>query len=78
MFPSKVRRYEESLLSKLVLITDIIREESIGVLELYKKVKPKLSDLDIFISVLELLYLLGRIQYDEEWRVIKYVENDRM
>ncbi|EAE7282670.1 hypothetical protein HB822_11305 [Listeria innocua] len=78
MFPSKVRRYEESLLSKLVLITDIIREESIGVLELYKKVKPKLSDLDTFISVLELLYLLGRIQYDEEWRVIKYVENDRM
>ncbi|EAC2922473.1 hypothetical protein E4S99_15150 [Listeria monocytogenes] len=78
MFPSKVRRYDESLLSKLVLITNIIREESIGVLELYKKVKPKLSDLDAFISVLELLYLLEKIEYDEEWRVIKYVENDRM
>lgn len=78
IFPDKLLNYQESILPKSVQLLNCLKDGPIGVSKLYEQVKKHYDDLDTYILTLEFLYVLDKIEYDEEWEVVKYVENDKM
>lgn len=76
IFPSKLINFNESTLFKSSKIIKVLEIKSLSVLNLYEKTKKNFSDLDEFIVALDLLYVLGKIELDEEWGVLNYVKND--
>lgn len=78
LFPSKLLSFRESILPKLSeLLTLIKNENNISTLKLYNNSKKIFDDIDDFISAIEILYVLEKIEYDEIRRIVKYVENDK-
>ena len=73
LLPNKLYTYDESVLSKLPLILRILKKQPIGVLDLYRKVIPKLSGVSEFIEVMDCLYALGKIDYNGEEDILYYV-----
>lgn len=78
ILPNKLVSFQNSLLPKTVLIIDELSAKPLSVNELYEKLRKKFEDLDQFILTLDVLYLLERVRYNEEWEVLEYVENDTM
>lgn len=78
MFPSKVVNLYESVLFKSYKISEELSKNDYAVLELYEKTKKNFEDIDEFIVALDLLYTLGEIKLDNEWEILKYVENDSL
>ena len=70
LFPSKFTSFEESVISKMILIFEV-KDETIGVIDLYNKLKRKFQSIDEFIFALDGLYALGYIEIEDE--VIRYV-----
>ena len=70
LFPSKFTSFEESVISKMILILEV-KDETIGVIDLYNRLKRKFQSIDEFIFALDGLYALGYIEIEDE--VIKYV-----
>jgi len=71
LFPSKFTSFEESTISKMVLILETKDTNEITVIELYTKLKKKFDSIDEFIFALDGLYAIGYINIENE--VIKYV-----
>ena len=70
LFPSKFTNFEESVISKMILILEV-KDETIAVIDLYKKLNKKFQSIDEFIFALDGLYAIGSIEIENE--VIKYV-----
>jgi len=70
LFPSKFTSFEESVISKMILILEV-KDETIAVIDLYNKLKKKFQSIDEFIFALDGLYAIGYIEIENE--VIKYV-----
>lgn len=70
LFPNKFTNFEESVINKMILILEV-KDESIGVIDLYKKLNKKFESIDEFIFALDGLYAIGYIEIEDE--VIKYV-----
>ena len=71
--PNKLFTYRESVLSKFPAILKNIEHGSCGVAELYQKVQKDVSGICEFFYVLDCLYALGKIEYDDEQEVLKIV-----
>lgn len=78
ILPNKLISFQNSLLPKTVLIIDELSAKPLSVNELYEKLIKNFEDLDQFILTLDILYLLEKVRYNEEWEVLEYVENDTM
>jgi hypothetical protein len=78
ILPNKLVSFQNSLLPKTVLIIDELSAKPLSVNELYEKLRKKFEDLDQFILTLDVLYLLEKVRYNEEWEVLENVENDTM
>jgi hypothetical protein len=50
-----------------------LSSKPMGVEELYQKVIKKLSGVNKFIDILDCLYALHKIEYDDEKEVLRYV-----
>ena len=70
LFPSKFTNFEESVISKMILILEV-KDETIAVIDLYNNLKKKFQSIDEFIFALDGLYAIGSIEIENE--VIKYV-----
>jgi len=70
LFPSKFTNFEESVISKMILILEV-KDETIAVIDLYNNLKKKFQSIDEFIFALDGLYAIGYIEIENE--VIKYV-----
>lgn len=70
--------FQESTVSKLVFILNELSSDSLGVLPLYDKVKKHFEDLDQFILALDVLFLLEKVKFDEQWEVLTYVKEDTL
>jgi hypothetical protein len=70
LFPSKFTSFEESIISKMILILEV-KDETIAVIDLYHRLKKKFKSIDEFIFTLDGLYALGYIKLENE--VIEYV-----
>ena len=69
--PSKFISFKESILPKFIGILTKLQESDMTVLELYKRFKGQVENLDEFIEILDCLYALGKISYNGE--VLHYV-----
>ena len=73
LLPNKLIPYDQSILSKMQIILKEIDNHPIPVHELYKRVKKKMSGVNEFIDALDCLYALGKIEFDEKEKVLRYV-----
>lgn len=71
-FPSKFTNFDSSILAKIsALILDDI--EVVTLSELMRIRLDKFEDISEFMLALDVLYVLGRIELDEDKGVVKYV-----
>ncbi len=73
LFPDKLSTFEESVISKFTLVLDIIKEKPVAVIDLYNVVNKKMTGMVEFIEVLDCLYALGKIEFDQEGILLTYV-----
>jgi len=73
LLPSKLFSYNESILSKLPVVLKELKKKPMGVHDLYRKVIKDLSGVNEYIDVLDCLYALHKIEYDEKEEVLRYV-----
>ena len=73
LFPNKLITYNESVISKIPMILEIIERGPIGIKDLYHRVAPKLTGVNEYMDVLDCLYALNKFEFDEEQGVILYV-----
>lgn len=74
IFPNKLRTYEESILSKLPIVLNIILEGNRDILEIYKLCENHFNEVQEYIYVLDILYILNKIKYVKGGKI--YVEED--
>lgn len=74
LFPDKLFTYSESVLSKFPLVLDIVKKRPIKVKELYVVVNREVSGTAEFLDVLDCLYALGKVEYDANEEMLRYVE----
>lgn len=72
--PNKIFAFNESVLSKFSFVLSLLKANSLSVKELYLCLKNKTENISEFLEVLDCLYALGRIQYDDETRMLQYVD----
>jgi len=68
--PSRSVSYSESVISKFPIVLRAIQDEGVNATELYVVVKNSLRDLAEFVSVLDCLYALGKVDI-ENGKVVK-------
>ena len=73
LLPNKLYSYNESTLSKFLVVLKELRKEPLSVHELYRRVIKKMDGVNEFIDVLDCLYALRKIEYDENEEVLRYV-----
>ncbi|GHN59813.1 hypothetical protein ME806_01090 [Lactobacillus delbrueckii] len=73
LLPNKLYSYNESTLSKFPVVLRELRVQPLGVHELYRRVIKKMDGVNEFIDVLDCLYALRKIEYDENEEVLRYV-----
>lgn len=71
--PNKLFTYGESILSKFSPVLKILENECLPAGVLYTKLKHHFEDINEFIEVLDALYALNKIDYDDEEGVLIYV-----
>ena len=74
IFPNKLKTYEESILSKLPIVLNIILEGKRDILEIYKLCEYHFNEVQEYIYVLDILYMLNKIIYVEGGKI--HVEAD--
>ena len=73
LFPIKLCSYNESIISKFPVVLKVIKREPVAVLDLYRQVIGSMTGVNEFIDVLDCLYALHKIEYDDEKEVLRYV-----
>jgi len=76
MLPNKVVTFPESLIWYFPDILEVISDSDVGLEELWGKVDSKINDINIFLLCIDALYVLGKLEYAEEYGVIKHVKNN--
>lgn len=74
--PNKVTSYKFSILSRFPIVLSILEEESLSPERLYSKVKNKI-DITEFLEVLDCLFVLGRIDFDNDLMELSYVDGNK-
>ena len=72
--PNKLYSYHESILSKFPVVLRALRERDFTVGDLYLYVRNYIVDASEYLQIIDCLYALNRIDYDEEGEVLTYVE----
>jgi hypothetical protein len=73
LLPNKIFSYNESILSKFPLVLKELSNSPQSVVSLYFKIRHLVSDVSEYIEILDSLYALQKIEYDEDREVLKYV-----
>lgn len=60
--PNKIFSYEQSILSKMPVILEVLQNGNVSVEELYKFMKTKTDNVSEFIEILDCLFVLDKIQ----------------
>lgn len=72
-FPNKVISYKESILSKLTVLLDVLSSKDMSLIELYYDTQKSFSDMWEFIDAIDCLFMLNKIEYNEDLGVLHYV-----
>lgn len=71
--PNKLFSYSESILAKFPLFLRILEAKPMRVQALYNTVKNDLPDINDFFEILDALYALNKIDFDDINGVLYYV-----
>jgi hypothetical protein len=71
--PNKVIRYRESVISKIPPVLNELENGEKSAAQLFTAVKDKMEDVSDFVDILDCLFALGKIAYDETTRRLSYV-----
>jgi hypothetical protein len=74
LLPNKVTPFKKSTLAKFPLLLKEIKTEDISVIELFKKVKPKIGSIAEYLEVLDCLFALGKIGLIEKTEDLHYAD----
>ena len=72
--PSKYISYNDSVIFKFPIFLEKLKDNDMMVMELYKKVKTTVDNMDEFIDVLTCLFSLNAIELKEG--ILHYVKKD--
>ncbi len=76
LLPNKLCSYNESVLSKLTVTLKVLEKGPVTVLALYNSVSRYVSGIVEYMDVLDCLYALQKVEYDEKKGVLTYVAGD--
>lgn len=76
IFPNKLISFQDCILAKTVYILEKIGNSNVSVIDLYEQVETHFEDLNEYMLALDVLYVLGKIKYNEELRVIQYAKKN--
>ena len=76
ILPNKLISFQDCILVKTVYILEKISDSDFSVIGLYEQVETHFEDLNEYMLALDVLYVLGKIKYNEELQVIQYVEKN--
>lgn len=72
--PSKVTSYKESVISKFPIVLESLSYSNETPRQLYEKEKQKFNDINEYMEVLDALFLLGKVGYDDVLGELYYVK----
>lgn len=72
--PSKVTSYKESVISKFPIVLESLSYSNETPRQLYGKEKQKFNDINEYMEVLDALFLLGKVGYDDVLGELYYVK----
>jgi len=72
--PSKVTSYKESVISKFPIVLESLSYSNETPRQLYEKEKQKFNDVNEYMEVLDALFLLGKVGYDDVLGELYYVK----
>lgn len=78
ILPNKLIRFQDSILAKTIYILEKVCHEDYSVTKLYEETECHFDDLNEYMLALDVLYVLGKIKYNEELQVIQYVEENNL
>ncbi len=70
-FPNKVTSYNESIISKFPKVLSLLDNKNLSPKNIYEKMTSNISDIGEFIEILDCLYILNKIQFDEKDNVLE-------
>ncbi len=76
ILPNKLISFQDCVLAKTIYILEKISDSDFSVIDLYEKVETHFEDLNEYMLALDVLYVLGKIKYNEGLQVIQYVEKN--
>lgn len=76
ILPNKLIRFQDCILAKTIYILEKINDSDFSVIDLYEKLQIYFEDINEYMLALDVLYVLGKIKYNKELRVIQYVEKN--
>lgn len=78
ILPNKLIPFKESVLAKLAYVLNVLILNNESVESLFEKTSQHFEDVNQYILVLDVLFALEKIEFDEGLKVIRYVESDNM
>ena len=72
--PSKVTSYKESVISKFPIVLESLLYSNETPRQLYEKEKQQFNDINEYMEVLDALFLLGKVGYDDVLGELYYVK----
>jgi hypothetical protein len=72
--PNKINNYNDSILSRLPIVLSLLKKENMSASSLYEATKKNMEDVGGFLEVLDCLYALGKIEFDIDIRMLRYVD----
>lgn len=76
ILPNKLISFQDCILAKTVYILEKFSDSDFSVIGLFEQVETHFEDLNEYMLALDVLYVLGKIKYNEELQVIQYVEKN--
>ena len=76
ILPNKLISFQDCILAKTVYILEKIGNSNVSIIDLYAQVETHFEDLNEYMFALAVLYVLGKIKYNEELRVIQYAKKN--
>ena len=71
--PNKVTSYEESVLSKLFPVLNLLSQKNMQIPELYSETREHYRSYSEFVDALDCLFALRKIEYLDSEEVLHYV-----
>ena len=70
-FPNKITSYNESIISKFPKVLSLLDNKNLSPKNIYEKMTSNVYDIGEFIEIIDCLYILNKIQFDEKGNVLE-------